>query len=117
MSKDIDRLYDIAESIQKINESLKNIEFYRLNQLEQLGIIYLLQIIGEASGAITDKFKDKNCHIPWKKIKAFRNFVAHQYFDVDLEIIRDIVENNLPVLEKQIDELIQELEKDNANKE
>lgn len=113
MSKDLDRLYDIAESIQKINDNLNNKEFYELNQLEQLGIIYLLQIIGEATGAMTDKFKEVNSHIQWKEIKAFRNFVVHQYFDVDLEIIHTIVKANIPVLETQIAELIQSLENDN----
>ena len=42
-------------------------------------------IIGEAVSRLTEKFKQKENQIPWLKIKAFRNIVAHDYFGIDAE--------------------------------
>lgn len=39
---------------------------------------------------------------PWPQIAATRNFLAHQYLGVDLVLVWNIVERDLPSLEKQI---------------
>jgi uncharacterized protein with HEPN domain len=47
----------------------------------------------------------------WKEMRGMRNFVTHQYFGISLTIIWDIVVNNIPVLKKQINDIIADLEK------
>lgn len=57
-----------------------------------------LQIIGEAvrhlPGEVTSAYPD----IPWPQIRGFRNILVHQYFGVDGEVVRDVVETHLPPL-------------------
>ena len=66
-------------------------------------------IIGEAVSRVSNELKEKNKHIPWKRIKGFRNIVAHDYFGVDAEEVWQIIKNNLPELEGQIKEILKEL--------
>ena len=40
--------------------------------------------------------------IPWKEIIGTRDIMIHKYFGVDLEIVWDIIENNLPDLKKKL---------------
>lgn len=57
-----------------------------------------LQIIGEAANHLTPDVVDGHPEIAWPQIRGFRNILVHQYFGVDLDVFRDVVENHLPPL-------------------
>lgn len=40
--------------------------------------------------------------IAWTQIRGFRNILVHQYFGVDADIVRDVVESNLPPLARAL---------------
>lgn len=65
-----------------------------------------LEIIGEAANHLSDELKAACPEIDWRKIVAFRNFVAHEYFGIDLELVWDIVVNKIPPLEATVSELL-----------
>lgn len=54
--------------------------------------------IGELVGKLTDEFRNSHDAIPWRKIKAMRNIVAHSYGTVDPEITWEIIQNDIPAL-------------------
>ncbi len=111
MNRNISRLYDIQEAIEKIIEKLSCSKFFELNEIEQYGIIYLLQVIGEAARGLTETFRKENSQISWIQIISFRNFIVHQYFEVDLEIVNDVLQKDLPILKNQINNLIEKYDK------
>lgn len=41
--------------------------------------------IGETVSKISEQFRDDHDNIEWRKIYAFRNIIAHDYFGVDEE--------------------------------
>ncbi len=43
--------------------------------------------IGELAAHLSEDFRTTYSRVPWRAIKAMRNFVAHQYGDVDPEIL------------------------------
>ena len=43
-----------------------------------------------------------NGQTPGKKISGLRDILAHHYFEVDLDIVWDIVQNKLPELERDL---------------
>ncbi len=55
-----------------------------------------LQIIGEAANHLPAEITDAHQEIAWPQIRGFRNILVHQYFGVDLDTVRDVVQTYLP---------------------
>ena len=102
-------LKDILESIERIGKSLKNVtkEVFEKDVDIQDAVLRRLEIISEAASNIPHEIKAKYVNIEWKKIIGFRIVVAHTYFNVDMDIVWDIIENELPKLKKEISEILE----------
>ena len=68
-----------------------------------------LEIIGEAVAKLDEAFKEAHPDVPWRKIRALRNIVAHVYWEVDYDIIWDVVCCEIPTLQEQVNTLLQNL--------
>ncbi|MFH1326351.1 MAG: HepT-like ribonuclease domain-containing protein [Candidatus Falkowbacteria bacterium] len=55
---------------------------------------------------LSESFKSKNFEIEFRDIIAMRNFIIHQYIEVDFEIVWKTCQNDLPKLKKLIKPLI-----------
>ena len=64
-----------------------------------------LSQIGELVGRLDDEFVQAYTQIPWRNIKNMRNRIVHDYEGILLNIVWDVLENFLPKLIKDIDEL------------
>lgn len=67
----------------------------------------LIEAIGEGVKQI-DKFTDSKLlierpEIPWKDVIGIRNHIAHGYFDIDGDVVFDVVKNNLDSLQEAIE--------------
>ena len=58
--------------------------------------------MGEAVRGVSELTRRAHPEIPWGKIAGTRDRVIHGYFRVDLDIVWDIVEKELPSLRKQL---------------
>lgn len=102
---DIEYIKHIINAIQLIKQYTKDLqkdEFIKNNE-KQDAVIRELAVIGEASKNISDSFKVKNNFIEWKKLAGVRDIVVHQYFNIDLDIIWDIIKYDLPELKKKLE--------------
>ena len=61
-------------------------------------ILRNMAVIGEAVKALPDDFKREHKGTPWPSIAGLRNVVVHEYFRVNPDMIRDIVDNQLAPL-------------------
>jgi uncharacterized protein with HEPN domain len=41
---------------------------------------------------------------------GLRDIVAHEYFGISLEIVWGVIKNNLPVVKKQVENILSEIE-------
>lgn len=57
-----------------------------------------IEIIREAASKVTEDFRIRHPEIPWRDIIDMRNRIAHGYFDLNLKVIWDTVQVDLPVL-------------------
>lgn len=64
-----------------------------------------IEVIGEAAKHIPSEIRLKHVEIPWKEIIGTRSKVIHEYFGVDEEILWKTVQEDLPLLKKQMREI------------
>lgn len=57
-----------------------------------------LQVIGEAANHLPAEIRDSLPEIPWPQIRGLRNILVHQYFGVEVDVVRDVVTTHLPTL-------------------
>ncbi len=76
-------------------------------------VIRNIEILGQAVKAISDGTRGLEPEVPWRQIAGMRDKLIHEYFGVDLALVWDVVERELPVLRPQLEELSQRLA-DNA---
>jgi uncharacterized protein with HEPN domain len=83
------RLKHILESIQLIEDAIKELTFEELTNkpLLRLGFVKSFEIIGEASRYLSDETKNKHQEINWRDMVGLRNFLVHEYFDIDYEAV------------------------------
>ncbi|OAQ40758.1 hypothetical protein A5893_07415 [Pedobacter psychrophilus] len=101
-------LQDINFSIEKILDYTKNLSFedYESDSKTKDAVERNFEIIGEASSRIPEDFKNLNQNIEWRILKDFRNFIIHEYFGVNNQILWDTIKFRLPDLYQNILELI-----------
>jgi uncharacterized protein with HEPN domain len=82
-------------------------EFLR-NPTLQRAFVRSIEVIGEAAKQIPESLRQQYPHIEWRAITGMRDRLIHGYFGVDYEIIWDVVRNKIPVLEKDIRQILEE---------
>lgn len=101
------RLNQIGQAINMISEYTKGESAQTFSSTPMLQDAVLMQfvIIGEAVTHIDYDLLEKH-NYPWYKVKAFRNLIAHEYFNIKMEAVWTIIENELPALKQVIKNMI-----------
>ena len=70
----------------------------------------LIEAIGEGVKQIDkltqSRLLDERPEIPWQDVIGIRNHIAHGYFDIDGDIVLDVIKNNLDELQTAINYFI-----------
>jgi uncharacterized protein with HEPN domain len=69
-------------------------------------VLYNLAIIGEAVRGIPPELESAHPEIPWDDVRGMRNIVIHEYFQVNLSIIWQTIQEDLVSLESSLCQLI-----------
>ena len=112
MQRDREYLRDILEAAKiALNyvSGMNREEF--LDDLQcQDAVIRRLEIIGEAARRISAKSQKKFSDLPWSDMIGMRNMMIHEYDGVDMYIIWETVNTDLPPLIDVIEGILQTLE-------
>ncbi len=87
-------LDDIRAAITAILEYTKGytLDKYESDLKTRHAVERNFEIIGEAASRITQGFKDLHLNIEWRIIKDFRNFIIHDYFGINHQIVCDTIQ-------------------------
>lgn len=69
-------------------------------------VIHALEIIGEAARNVTDEFQAQTTEVEWKPIMSMRHRIAHDYLNVDHDIVWNVVHNKIPELIGQLEMIL-----------
>jgi uncharacterized protein with HEPN domain len=103
------RIQDILDAIAKIRrftDGLTIAEFEAADDMLTQAVLYNFIIIGEAIRNVPDTFQERYPEIPWRRIANTRNVVAHEYFQIKMAILWNTIQNDLPVLSLQLQDLL-----------
>lgn len=110
MRDDAERLQDILEAVKKIEKfTHEGQDAFVADERTQVWVVYHLEILGEAANNISAEIIQAHPEIPWNKIIGMRNVLAHQYFGIDLEIVWQVVERDLPQIKPNIENILKKL--------
>lgn len=110
MSRDY-RLFleDILECCQRILEYSTdfNFERFQTDRMAYDAILRNLEIIGEAAKNIPPELRARYPRVDWRGIAGLRDVMAHGYYGLQDETIWDIIQNEVPPLAEQIQQILQ----------
>lgn len=107
-----DRVYlaFILECIRDIHEFVDG-DLQRLDEKRTLyAVERALQVMAESTQRLSPELRQDHPEVEWPAIAGLRNVLVHDYFGVDIERIREIVSEDLPVFERAVEMILAALE-------
>ena len=110
-AKDPRRLQHMLEAIDLAFDYVGNRdkEAFVADKARYHGVLYNIAVVGEAANMLTSEFRESHPNTPWKQIIGLRNFLIHDYHNVEEDFVWDVIQKDLPLLHQQILQYIEEL--------
>lgn len=101
------RLEHILKAIEDIETFVQNesLETFCQDSILNNAVLYNFSLMGEAIVHI-EANKINKYKYPWYKVRSFRNVIAHEYFNIKLQAVWEIIENDLPKLKEVIETIV-----------
>ncbi len=106
--RDASYLWDMTQASREALDFTNGVTFsaYLQDRKLQRAVERAVEIVGEAAARVSLKLRDAHPEIPWRKIIAQRNVLAHEYGDVEPSLDWVLVTDHLPKLVAQIEPLL-----------
>ena len=92
-----------------LNYTSQGKTYFDQDEKTQDAVVRNLEIIGEAVKNVSSGLREKQRDIPWRRLAGMRDKLIHEYFGVNLAIVWEVVEQELPRLGQQIAEILHEM--------
>ena len=96
----LDHMRQAIADAQSFTEGMAQADFEQDRRTQQAVVMSLI-VLGEAATKVMDRYPDfanAQSQVPWRSMRGMRNRIAHGYFDIDLDVVWDTVQNALPAL-------------------
>lgn len=113
---DLDRLRDARAFARDAQNNAGGLSAQTLAKATQPrhAALYDLAVVGEALNRVWVEVKSTAPNVEWREFYDLRNFIVHAYWQIDLEIVADVISNRLDALIVELDQLtplVERLEK------
>ena len=107
-----ERLIHIQDAIRRIFRHVQGLDFDGFADDEKTidAVVRNLEIIGEAVRFLPEEFQAANPELPWRNMMRMRNRLIRGYFDVDITVVWETVNEDLPPLPSLIQEILESVE-------
>ena len=104
------KIHEHAVRVIKHGSGCKNYQDFANADMVSDACIFNIMQIGElAKNELSEEAKDEITSIPWKKIYGMRNRIVHGYSNMDMRIIWDTIQDNIPQLETEVNEILRRI--------
>jgi uncharacterized protein with HEPN domain len=100
----INHMFDAAQKAVNFvnNQTLQDLEN---DEILALALVKLIEIVGEAASRISKEYQAEHPQIPWSAMIGMRNRLVHAYFDINLKILWQTTQEDLPSLMDKLKKL------------
>ncbi|MEM9155831.1 MAG: HepT-like ribonuclease domain-containing protein [Cyanobacteria bacterium P01_F01_bin.33] len=106
------RIRDMVAEIAVVEETVEGLDFesFARNRQALRAVLYSLAVVGEVVASAIDDLVAADSTLPWHQIRNMRNVVIHEYFQVDLEIVWQTTQLDLPDFKAALKNILDDLE-------
>ena len=104
----LDFVEDILDAMDKAEILVEGFSYdeFKADFRTNFAVVRALEIIGEAAKRLPASLREKYPAIPWRGMAGMRDRIIHGYDTVDLQIVWDVVENDIPRINPQIQQIL-----------
>lgn len=98
-------LTHILESLQSIERFVRgmNLETYAEDERTQAAVERKLLVLSEAAIRLKEEAEELCPGVPWRDIRGIGNWLRHQYDRVEIEVIWNTIQDDLPPLRRAVE--------------
>lgn len=100
----LDLMREAIANIYEFMEGVDSCSSFMANKILNHAVIYNLQCIGENAYKLSRDFVPFHAEIDWESIEGLRHVLVHDYYSVNLEMVWNILEKDLPGLKTWLDQ-------------
>ena len=86
----------------------KSLDDLSKDKIEYYGIVKCIEIVGEAAYKLSSDFKQETPSTPWSVIEKMRHVLVHDYYMIDENEVKYVIEDDLRPLRNQIENYLTE---------
>jgi uncharacterized protein with HEPN domain len=105
--RDKEYLSDVREAMHRVVAYVQGLTFeeFMNDAKTQDAVIRNLQVMGDAIKKLSSRLREAHPEIPWREIAGMRDKVVHEYFGINYDIVWTVVDQEVPMLLLQIDDI------------
>lgn len=103
----LDSMLEAMASIEEFMHNVDSCDSFTSNKILCHAVVYNLQCIGESSYKLSRDFVTLHPDIDWESIEGLRHVLVHDYYSVNLKMIWNIIQKDLPELKSWLTQYLQ----------
>ncbi|MBD2593288.1 DUF86 domain-containing protein [Nostoc spongiaeforme FACHB-130] len=107
-NRDLESLIDIhhySQNAISFVSGITKVEFVE-DQKTIAAVMYAIAVMGEATKRLSTEFREQHSYLPWKELAGLRDRLVHDYKNIDLDILWDVVSVEIPALLVSLEPLL-----------
>lgn len=107
----IDYLRDMLDAADKATEFVAGLDTHTFvaDSKTTYAVVRALELIGEAAKKIPSSIRRRYPDVEWSAMAGMRDRLTHEYFGVNLDVVWQTVQEDLPILRPRLRSIIQEI--------